>query len=61
MKKGGVFFTWEQEERSSIVPSPVAVLGLEVAVKAHPFESCFYSCMGCWRVRYKLTLWRKYN
>lgn len=58
---GGLVSTWEQEQRSSIVPGPVAVLSLKVAVKAHSFQSCFYSCMSCWRVRHKFTLWRNKN
>lgn len=58
---GGLFFTRQQEERTSVVASPVAVLGLEVAVKAHPFESCFHSRAGRWRVRHKPTLWRKWS
>lgn len=55
---GGLVCTREQEERSSIVPGPVAVLSLKVAVKAHSLQSCFYSCMSCWRVRHKFTLGR---
>lgn len=56
---GRLVSTWEQEERSSIVPGPVAVLSLKMAVKAHSFQSCLYSCMSCWRVRHKFTLWGK--
>lgn len=56
---GRLVSTWEQEQRTSIVPGPVAILSLKVAVKAHSFQSCFYSCMSSRRVRHKFTLWRK--
>lgn len=45
---GGCGFTWEQEERSAVVPCPVTVLGLEVAVEVHTFQSCIYSRVGSW-------------
>ena len=57
---GRTRFTWEQEERSTIVSCPVTVLSLQVAVEVHPFQSCIYSRVSSWGARHKLTLWRKW-
>jgi len=50
--------TREQEERSAVVPRPVAVLGLQAAVEAHAFHRCIHSRVGGFRDRHKRTLWR---
>lgn len=52
--------TWEQEERSAVVPGPVTVLGLQLAVEVHAFQSCFYSRVGRFGARHKHTLWREW-
>lgn len=53
------FVTWEQEERSTVVPCPVAILSLEVAVEIHTLQSCIYSRVGSGRAWHELTLWKQ--
>lgn len=48
--------TWEQEERPAIVPRPVAVFSLEVAVEVHTFQRCVYGRVSSRRAGHKLTL-----
>ncbi|TNN38934.1 hypothetical protein EYF80_050894 [Liparis tanakae] len=50
--------TWEQEERSAVVPRPVAVLGLQAAVEAHAFSRGIHRRVGGFRDGHKRTLWR---
>lgn len=51
--------TWEQEEWSPIVASPVAVLGLQAAVELHPLQRRLHSRVDGWTSRHKLTLNRQ--
>lgn len=65
MEDGGVVgcrggdLTWEQEEWSPIVASPVAVLGLQAAVELHPLQRRVHSRVGGWTGGHKLTLNRQ--
>lgn len=51
--------TWKQEERSAVVASPVAILGLQATVEVHTFQRRIHSRVGGWGGRYKLTLRRE--
>lgn len=52
-----ICLTWYQEQRSSIIPCPVTILSLQVAVEVHPFQSSIHSCVGSWGTTHKLALW----
>lgn len=53
--------TWEQEQRSTIVSSPVAVLSLEVTVEVHTFAGRIHRCACIWGCRHKPTLLENNN
>lgn len=51
--------TWEQEEWSPIVASPVAVLSLQAAVELHPLQRRVHCRVGGRTSRHKPTLNRR--